>query len=186
MIISDLLAWSALQWPDKECVVEVDPQTNQRRSLTYRQFDQRVNQVANALLSSGIKKGDKVLHFMRNRMEWLESYFGIIRIGALVVPLNFRFTGEDVIYAAGITEPSLVLVEDDLADLVNRAHPSMSRVGKYVSVGGMHVEGMEHYEQFLAGHPVTSSERTCLRNGRSRDLFHLGNHRPAQGDPVYP
>jgi fatty-acyl-CoA synthase len=91
VVISDLLAWSARQWPDKECVVEFDPQINQRKSSTYRQFHRRINQVANALLSSGIKKGDKVLHFMRNRMEWLESYFGIIRIGALVVPLNFRF-----------------------------------------------------------------------------------------------
>jgi acyl-CoA synthetase (AMP-forming)/AMP-acid ligase II len=153
--ISDLLAWSARQWPDKECVVEFDPQTNQRRSLTYRQFDQRVNRVANALLSSGIKKGDRVLHFMRNRFEWLESYFGIIRIGALVVPLNFRFTGADVTYAAGIVEPSLVFVEDDLAELIDRAHPAMSHVEKYISIGGNNIEGLQGYEEFMAGHPVT-------------------------------
>jgi acyl-CoA synthetase (AMP-forming)/AMP-acid ligase II len=153
--IPELLAWSARQWPDKECVVEFDPQANQRKSLTYRQFDQRVNQVVNALLSSGIKKGDKVLHFMRNRMEWLESYFGIIRIGALVVPLNFRFTNAEITYTAGIVEPSLVFVEDDLADLLNPAHPSMSHVAKYVSIGGEHVEGMENYEQYIASHSVT-------------------------------
>ncbi len=155
MIISDLLAWSARRWPDKECVVEFDPQTDQRRSLTFRQFDRRVNQVANALLSSGIKKGDKVLHLMRNRMEWLESYFGIIRIGALVVPLNFRFTGADITYAAGIVEPSLVFMEDDLAELLSRAHPAMRPVRKYVSVGGNNIDGMENYEGFIAGHPVT-------------------------------
>jgi len=155
VVISDLLAWSARQWPDKECVVEFDPQANQRRSLTYREFDQRVNQVANALLSSGIKKGDKVVHFMRNRTEWLESYFGIIRIGALVVPLNFRFTSADVCYAAEIVEPSLVFVEDDLAELLNREHPAMRPVRKYVSIGGKSIEGMENYREFIAGRPVT-------------------------------
>jgi len=153
--ITDLLAWSARQWPNKECVVEFDPQTNQRKSLTYRQFDQRVNRVANALLSSGIKKGDKVLHFMRNRIEWLESYFGIIRSGALVVPLNFRFTSADVNYAAEITGPSLVFVEDDLAELLTPTHPAMSHVKKYVCIGANKIKDMEGYEGSIAALPVT-------------------------------
>lgn len=155
MIISDLLAWSARQWPDKECVVEFDPQTDQRRSLTYRQFNERVNRVANALLSSGIKKGDRVLHFMRNRIEWLESYFGVIRIGAIVVPLNFRFTNADVTYAAGIVDPSLAIVEDDLAELLTPTQFAMHHVRKYISIGEKKIEGMENYERFIVGHPVT-------------------------------
>jgi acyl-CoA synthetase (AMP-forming)/AMP-acid ligase II len=155
VIISDLLAWSARRWPDKECVVEVDPQNSWRRSLTYRQFDQRVNRVANALLSAGIRKGDKVLHFMRNRIEWLESYFGTLRMGAVIVPLNFRFTSADITYAAEIVGPSFAFVEDDLAWLVSPAHPAMISVKKYVFIGAGRIEGMEDFERFISGHPVT-------------------------------
>ena len=118
MNISDLLAWSARRYPEEECVVEVDPGLNYRKSLTYKQFDGRVNMVANALLDAGLKKGDRVLHFMKNRIEWMESYFGIIRVGALVIPLNFRFTGADLEYVAKIIAPSITIVEDELLGIV--------------------------------------------------------------------
>ncbi len=154
MIISDLLAWSARQWPNRECIVEFDPETDRRKALTYREFDDRVNKVSNALLAAGIKKGDKVLHFMKNRIEWLESYFGIIRIGALVVPLNFRFIEADVTYAAKIVEPSLVIAEDDLASVLRPEHAAMRHVKAYISVGEKNVDGMKNYEQFIAGQSV--------------------------------
>ena len=154
MIISEVLAWSARQWPDRECIVEIDPVKNTRRSLTYRQFDQRVNMVANALLDAGIKKGDKALHFMRNRTEWLELYFGIVRIGAIVVPLNFRFTSTDVKYAAEIVEPSLVIVEDELTGIIDPIHSSLNTVMNYICVGENIPNGMKDYEGFLANYPV--------------------------------
>jgi acyl-CoA synthetase (AMP-forming)/AMP-acid ligase II len=155
VIISDILAWSARQWPDRECIVEVDPAQNTRRSLTYRQFDQRANRVANALLDAGIKKGDMVLHFMRNRIEWLESYFGIIRIGAIVVPLNFRFTGSDVKYAADVVKPSLVVIEDELTGIIAPVRSSLNTVRNYICVGEDTPDGMKAYEDFISDHPAT-------------------------------
>lgn len=155
MIISEILAWSARQWPDRECIVEIDPVNNKRSSLTYRQFDERVNMVANALMDAKIKKGDMVLHFMRNRIEWLEAYFGIIRIGAIVVPLNFRFTSADVKYATSVVEPSLAIIEDALADVITPVRSSLTTVKDYICVGKDIPSGMKDYEEFIAGYPVT-------------------------------
>ena len=153
MIIPEVLAWSAHRWPDNECIVEVDPISNKRRSLTYRQFDERVNMVANALLDTGIKKGDFVLHFMRNRIEWLEAYFGIIRIGAIVVPLNFRFTSSDVKCAVDVVQPRLIIIEDKLTDTIAPIHSSLSTVIKdYICVGENVPKGMKNYKEFIAGH----------------------------------
>ena len=118
MNISDLLAWSARRYPEKECIVEVDPETDYRKSLTYGQFDRRINRVANALLDAGIRKGDRVLHFMKNRIEWMETYFGIIRVGAIVVPLNFRFAGADLEYVAKVVEPSISIFEDEFMAII--------------------------------------------------------------------
>ncbi len=67
---------------------------------------------------AGVKKGDRVLHFMKNRMEWMESYFAIIRIGAIVVPLNFRFTSDDLDYVVRIVDPALMIVESDLVQII--------------------------------------------------------------------
>ena len=152
MNISDLLAWAARQFPEKECVVEVDPQENYRRVLTYRQFDQRVNMVAHSLLNAGVKKGDRVLHFMKNRIEWMESYFGIIRIGAIVVPLNFRFTGADLGYVGKTVEPSISIVDDDLLGIITDIESYENIFDRIMCVGDNVPETMTGYEETIAGH----------------------------------
>ncbi len=152
MNISDLLAWSARQWPEKECIVEVEPEKEERRSLTYRQFDERVNQVAHALLKAGIQKGDRVLHFMKNRVEWVESYFGIIRAGGVVVPLNFRFVSLDLEYVVKIVDPALTIVEDELCKVIEPVRGSLKGPGKCICVGKKIPGGMEGYEPFISGH----------------------------------
>ena len=158
MNISDLLAWSARRYPEEECVVEVDPGLNYRKSLTYRQFDRRVNMVANALLDAGLKKGDRVLHFMKNRIEWMESYFGIIRVGALVIPLNFRFTGADLEYVAKIIAPSITIVEDELLGIVTDIDSYQDIFGRLICVGDNVPEAMKGYEAFIANHAVSSPD----------------------------
>ena len=72
-------------------LIELTPSKNFRGEITWKEFDDRANSVANALMARGVKKGDKVLHLMMNSINWLEAYFGIIRTGAWAVPLNFRF-----------------------------------------------------------------------------------------------
>jgi acyl-CoA synthetase (AMP-forming)/AMP-acid ligase II len=158
MNLSDLLAWSARQWPDKECLVEVDPEKEKRRSLTYRQFDHRVNKIAHALLEAGIKKGDRVLHFMKNRMEWMESYFAIIRIGAIVVPLNFRFTRIDLEYVVKIVDPAFMIVESDLAQISEPARAHLREPSQCIWVGENIPDGMSSYEQFIGDHSISNPD----------------------------
>ena len=45
------------------------------------------------------------MHLMMNSIDWLVAYFGIVRTGAWVVPLNFRFTSADIKYCADVAEP---------------------------------------------------------------------------------
>jgi acyl-CoA synthetase (AMP-forming)/AMP-acid ligase II len=158
MNISDLLAWSARQWPEKECLVEVEPDRQQRRSLTYRQFDERVNKTANGLLKAGIKKGDRVLHFMKNRIEWMESYFGIIRAGAIVVPLNFRFVSLDLEYVVKIVDPALTIVEDELYKIIEPVRVYLRKPGRCIVVSENGPGGMENYEQLISGHSISQPD----------------------------
>ena len=82
---------------DKICLIERTPSVNQRRTLTWRQFNDEINKVANYLSKDlGISDGDFVMHLQNNSLEWLITYYGIIKIGAVVVSLNFRFLGTDI------------------------------------------------------------------------------------------
>jgi len=91
MLITELLARNANLYPDESALIELKPEQNFRKEITWKEFDDRANRVANALVARGVGKGDKVIHLMMNSVNWLEAYFGIIRTGAWAVPLNFRF-----------------------------------------------------------------------------------------------
>ena len=117
MVITDLLEKNAKLHPDEVALVEINP-ANQpnpnttwrefslieatpgekyRREMTWKEFDTKANRFANLLMTRGIKKGDKVAILLMNCLEWLPVYFGILKTGALAVPMNYRYTGEEII-----------------------------------------------------------------------------------------
>ena len=71
---------------------------NHRREINWQEFNEKSNKFANMLIDKGIKKGDKVAVLLMNCLEWLPVYFGILKTGALVVPVNFRYTSEEIKY----------------------------------------------------------------------------------------
>ena len=80
--------------PNLEAIVDVAT----ARRLTYAQVDRRANKVANAMLNLGIKKGDRVAILMMNSVEYFESFMGLAKIGAVVVPLNWRLVADELSY----------------------------------------------------------------------------------------
>ena len=105
--------------PDKICLIERTPSLNQRRTLTWRQFNDEINKAANYLSKDlGIKDGDFVMHLQNNSLEWLITYYGIIKIGAVVVPLNFRFVEADILYAAKISKPKAFILGSEFLSVV--------------------------------------------------------------------
>jgi fatty-acyl-CoA synthase len=69
-----------------------------RRS--YRELNARANQAANALRRMGVKRGDRVAVLALNEPEYLELYYGLGKIGVILVPLNFRLAPPEVAYIA--------------------------------------------------------------------------------------
>jgi acyl-CoA synthetase (AMP-forming)/AMP-acid ligase II len=118
MLIADLLKQNARLYPDEIALIELHPGKNMRKTVTWREFDDRANRVANALMERGIKKDDKVIHLMMNSIDWLAVYFGIIRTGAWAVPLNFRFTGNEIKYCADIAEARMMIFSEEFTERV--------------------------------------------------------------------
>jgi len=90
-------------WKEFE-LIENNPAGEYRRDMTWRVFDEKANRLANLLIKRGIKKGDKVAILLMNCLEWLPIYFGILKSGAIAVPLNFRYSAEEIKYCLDLSE----------------------------------------------------------------------------------
>jgi acyl-CoA synthetase (AMP-forming)/AMP-acid ligase II len=116
--IGEMLARNARMYPDDVALIERIPAEGKRFVITWKEFDERANRFANALQNRGVKKGDKIVHLMMNSIDWLVAYFGIVRTGAWVVPLNFRFTSADIKYCADVAEPGVVIFGEEFIDRI--------------------------------------------------------------------
>lgn len=122
--------------PEKICLIERTPATGERRTFTWKAFNEAINRVANYLHKElDVKRGDYVMHLQNNSLEWLVSYYAIIKLGAVVVPLNFRFVGSDVKYAAEVCDPKVFIFGSEFLPVVESVRDELSTVKSYVCVG---------------------------------------------------
>lgn len=133
--IGEILARNARMYPDDVALIERIPAEKKRWEITWKQFDDRVNQFSNALTKKGVKKGDKVVHFMMNSIDWLVAYFGIVRTGAWVVPLNFRFTADDVKYCCDVAEPKVFVFDEEFTGRIDTVKSQLPTVTNYICFG---------------------------------------------------
>ena len=135
MIICEILARNARMYEDEVALIEREPEKGVRREITWKEFDRLSNQVANLLIGKGIKKGDKVIHLMMNCLEWLPVYFGILRTGAWAVPLNFRFTADDIRYCCEIAEAKTIIFGEEFVDRIEKIRDDVETLKDYIFLG---------------------------------------------------
>jgi acyl-CoA synthetase (AMP-forming)/AMP-acid ligase II len=133
--IGEMLARNGRMYPEDIALIERVPAEKKRTVVTWREFDERANQFANLLRSRGIKKGDKVMHLMNNSIDWLVAYFGIVRTGAWVVPLNFRFTSADIRYCADVAEPDILVFGAEFAERIEPIKEGLPTVKHFFCTG---------------------------------------------------
>jgi acyl-CoA synthetase (AMP-forming)/AMP-acid ligase II len=149
MTITEILSRNARLYPDTTMLIEVTPSENIRKEITWREFDDRVNRVTNALIKRGVKKGDVVIHLMMNSIKWLEAYFGILRTGAMAAPLNFRFISRQIKYCVDIAEPKVMILDENFTDRVEEIRSELTTIKSYIFLGENMPQGMEEYENAL-------------------------------------
>ena len=143
MIITDFLERNARLYGGECALVEINPSEERdkavtwwdfnliesasdapyRRELSWKDFDRRANRFANLLLSRGLKKGTKVAILLMNCLEWLPIYFGILKAGCIAVPMNFRYSSDEIKYCLDLADvevlvfgPEFVSRMDTIAD----------------------------------------------------------------------
>lgn len=142
---------NARHLPDKVCLIERTPSKNERRTLTWKRFNTEINRTANYLSKElGVKDGDYVMHLQNNSLEWLITYYAIIKLGAVVVPLNFRFVGSDILYAAEVCNPHTFILGAEFLPVVQPIQQDLVTVKHYICVGDGGPEDMIDYRSVEA------------------------------------
>lgn len=149
---------NAKKYRQKICLIERNPSTSQRRELTWAAFNDETNRVANHLKNKlGIRKGDRILHLLNNSIEWIIFYFAIIKLGAVVIPLNFRFAEKDIQFAAEKSEPVAFILGSEFLEKVVSKKQDLDTVKNYIVVGDECPEGMIPYWKILRSNDIEES-----------------------------
>ena len=138
-----------ISWREYE-LIETNPAASFRREITWREFDDKANRFANLLLSSGIKKGDKVAILLMNCIEWLPIYFGILRTGAAAVPLNFRYAADEIKYCLELAEVDALVFGPEFIDRVETISDTIPEVKLCIFIGDDGPSFAGNYEQLTA------------------------------------
>ncbi len=136
-----------LQFPDKPALIDGE------KTFTYREFSTRVNQLAAGLASRGISKGDAVAALCLNHHHYLEIYFACHTLGAVVVPLNIRLAGEEIVYILNDSQTCLLFIDEPFLPLlptIQSGVPGLREV-VYSDTIGETPAGLSTFEALLEG-----------------------------------
>ncbi|MBK0867992.1 long-chain-fatty-acid--CoA ligase [Saccharopolyspora sp. HNM0986] len=131
------------------------------RGLTYRQLDERLSRLADALIERGARPGDRVAVLGLNDIEVVESYLACGRLGAICVPINFRLVADEIAYALSDSGSVAAIVDAALAPAMGKAREKVPEVATCLVIGDDVTEagpGAQRYEQALAEAAATAPD----------------------------
>ena len=115
-----------ITWKEYD-LIETVKAGHYRREITWNVFNEKANRFANLLISRGIGKGNKVAILLMNCLEWLPIYFGVLKTGAVVVPLNFRYSSDEIEYCLNLAEADVLVFGQEF---IGRVESIADRIGQ--------------------------------------------------------
>ena len=170
MVITEFLERNARLYRDETALVEINPSEERDRAVTWRefsliersrpdepyrremswgQFDKKANRFANLLLSRGVKRGTKVGILLMNCLEWLPIYFGILKAGCLAVPLNFRYSSDEIAYCLDLADVEALVFGPEFIDRLEPILFDLDRVRLWFYVGNRTPDFAESYRELV-------------------------------------
>ena len=143
LLLGNLLRWNVAVRPDKVAVIFEEKQ------LTFQQLNSLVNQFANALISLGVKKGDRIGLLLTNSHLYEVVYFASTKIGAILVPISFWYKGPEIEYVVNKAQVSTLILGQDFVSAVQNVQ--MKTVKQYIVIGSEAPAGMLNFQQLITG-----------------------------------
>ncbi|WP_148863626.1 fatty acid--CoA ligase [Marinobacter fonticola] len=128
LLIKQLLLSGPRYAPDEKIVF------GNHSEYTYRDLVERIHRLANVLTEAGVKAGDTVAVLDWDTPRYLECFFAIPMIGAILHTVNVRLSPEQIVYTMNHAEDDLVLVHDDFAPLLEKVSDDLQTVKGYIQL----------------------------------------------------
>lgn len=155
MVITDILERNAREFGNEVALVEINPQELEKRhttwreysliestsinsfrsQLTWKEFDEKANRFANFLLTRRITKGCRVGILLMNCLEWLPIYFGVLKSGAMAVPLNFRYAPEEIKYCLELADVDVIVFGPEFIGRMEAIFDKLPKIRSFLYVG---------------------------------------------------
>ena len=194
MPITELLEHNAHEFPNDVALVEINPEIKERRRVTWKEyelmepdplvhyrreitwsvFDEKANRFANLLLSRGIKKDDKVAILLMNCLEWLPIYFGILKTGAIAVPLNFRYASDEIQYCLDLADVDILVFGPEFIGRVEEIAEEISKNRLLFFVGEHCPSFAEDYNNMTANCSSRKPDITIVDEDNAAIYFSSG------------
>lgn len=155
-------------------LIETNPMLCGRTEMTWKDFDKRANRFANLLLSRGIQKGDKVAILLMNCLEWLPVYFGILKAGAVAVPLNYRYTADEIKYCLELSDSDVLIFGPEFIGRVEEISDKIPRVKQVFYVGENCPTFAESYNYLVKFARSIAPDVTITENDNAAIYFSSG------------
>jgi len=143
-LIGEMLDNTVKAYPKKEAIVFEDSK------ITYEEFNQNVNRLANGLKKIGIGKGDLVMVHLINGPEIVTAHYAIIKLGATVVPLNVMYMAHEIRYVGEDTGAKAMIVDSSLLHITESVRPDLPGLKATVVVGDKIPEGAINFRDLIA------------------------------------
>jgi long-chain acyl-CoA synthetase len=140
--IADFLIRSGGEYPKQTALIFEDKRTD------FETLNVRVNQLANAFKQDGIRKGDHIGTFSTSSPQQIEILFAVAKIGAVFVPLNYRFKRDEAIGVIDDSRITYLFIEDQYGELIEGIKPGLKNVRRYICIE-RGLPGFTSYEEFL-------------------------------------
>lgn len=193
MPITHLLERNAAEYPTEVALVEINPHAqsasvtwreyklvesnkaaNYRKQLTWKEFDNRANATANMLLAHGYGRGKRVGILLMNCIEWLPIYFGVLKTGALAVPLNFRYTADEIRYCVELADIDALFFGPEFIGRIEGICEQMPRVIHRYYVGAGCPSFAEPYLDEVASFSTAKPDVTITDDDLAAVYFSSG------------
>jgi acyl-CoA synthetase (AMP-forming)/AMP-acid ligase II len=143
MSIGNIVSRNAINYPNKEALVFEDLR------YTWSQLNERVNRLANSLLSLGLKKGEKVALLSENVPAMVEANYALAKIGVVYFPVKTRLFPADISYLIDLSDAGVLIFHRDFSPIVNDIKDKLPKVKTYIQIGGDLQDYALDYEEFL-------------------------------------
>jgi len=131
----ELLENAVKQYPDKTGFITGDLR------MTFREFDGIVNRMASGLERHDVRRGDHAALLLGVQLEFPLSFFALMKLGAVVVPLNTRFKGQELAYEINDSESTLLIVDKEYWPFIESVRGQLKRIEKVFFIGSQPPEG---------------------------------------------